>query len=151
MVPPDIIPFAGRFEGRTHYFALRVYFEDTDFSGLVYHASYLRFMERARTEMLRALGLDQRALLDGAAGAPIFFVVRSMDIDFRRPATMDDLLTVETEALDLGGASLLLEQRVLRQAELLVSAKVTIVCVEAGRARRLPPEVRAKLERLLPN
>ncbi len=132
-----------------HRTPVRVYYEDTDFSGLVYHASYLRFMERARTEMLRALGLDQRALLDGAAGAPIFFVVRSMDIDFRRPATMDDLLTVETEALDLGGASLLLEQRVLRQAELLVSAKVTIVCVEAGRARRLPPEVRAKFERLL--
>ncbi len=132
-----------------HRNSVRVYYEDTDFSGLVYHASYLRFMERARTEMLRALGLDQRALLDGAAGAPIFFVVRSMDIDFRRPATMDDELTVETEALDLGGASLLLEQRVLRQAELLVRAKVTIVCVEAGRARRLPPEVRAKFERLL--
>ncbi len=77
--------------------SIRVYYEDTDFSGLVYHASYLRFMERARTEMLRALGLDQRALLAGAAGAPIFFVVRSMDVDFQKPATMDDLLTVETE------------------------------------------------------
>lgn len=132
-----------------HLLPVRVYYEDTDFSGLVYHASYLRFMERARTEMLRALGLDQRALLEGAAGAPIFFVVRSMDIDFRRPATMDDELTVETEALDLGGASLSLEQRVLRQAELLVSAKVTVVCVEAGRARRFPPDVRAKFERLL--
>jgi acyl-CoA thioester hydrolase len=129
--------------------SIRVYYEDTDFSGLVYHASYLRFMERARTEMLRALGLDQRALLEGAAGAPIFFVVRSMDIDFRRPATMDDLLTVETVVLKLGGASLSLEQRVLRQAELLVSANVTVVCVEAGRARRFPPEVRAKFERLL--
>jgi acyl-CoA thioester hydrolase len=129
--------------------SIRVYYEDTDFSGLVYHASYLRFMERARTEMLRALGLDQRALLEGAAGAPIFFVVRSMDIDFRRPATMDDLLTVETSVLKLGGASLTLEQRVLRQAELLVSANVTVVCVEAGRARRFPPEVQAKFERLL--
>ena len=134
-----------------HLFPVRVYYEDTDFSGLVYHASYLRFMERARTEMLRALGLDQRALLEGAAGAPIFFVVRSMDIDFRRPATMDDVLTVETEALELGGASLSLEQRVLRQAELLVRAKVTVVCVEGGRARRFPPDVRAKFERLLPD
>ena len=131
--------------------SIRVYYEDTDFSGLVYHASYLRFMERARTEMLRALGLDQRALLAGAVGAPIFFVVRSMDVDFQKPATMDDLLTVETETLELGGASLTLEQRVLRQAELLVRAKVRIVCVEAGRARRLPPEVRAKFQRLLPN
>jgi acyl-CoA thioester hydrolase len=131
--------------------SIRVYYEDTDFSGLVYHASYLRFMERARTEMLRALGLDQRALQAGAGGAPIFFVVRSMDVDFQKPATMDDLLTVETEILELGGASLTLEQRVTREAELLVRAKVRIVCVEAGRARRLPPEVRAKFECLLPN
>jgi acyl-CoA thioester hydrolase len=101
--------------------------------------------------MLRSLGLDQRALLEGKAGAPIFFVVRSMDVDFQKPATMDDLLTVETEALELGGASLTLEQRVLRQAELLVRAKVRVVCVEAGRARRLPSEVRAKFEVLLPN
>jgi acyl-CoA thioester hydrolase len=131
--------------------SVRVYYEDTDFSGLVYHASYLRFMERARTEMLRSLGLDQKALLEGAAGAPIFFVVRSMDVDFQKPATMDDQLTVETEALELGGASLTLQQRVLRNAELLVCAKVRVVCVEGGRARRLPPEVRAKFERLLPN
>ncbi|MDP3554665.1 tol-pal system-associated acyl-CoA thioesterase [Methylocystis sp.] len=131
--------------------SIRVYYEDTDFSGLVYHASYLRFMERARTEMLRSLGLDQHALLAGATGAPIFFVVRSMDVDFQKPATMDDLLTVETDTLELGGASLTLEQRVLRQAQLLVRAKVRIVCVEAGRARRLPPEVRAKFECLLPN
>lgn len=131
--------------------SVRVYYEDTDFSGLVYHASYLRFMERARTEMLRSLGLDQKALIEGAAGAPIFFVVRSMDVDFQKPATMDDLLTIETETLELGGASLTLEQRVLREAELLVSAKVRVVCVEGGRARRLPPEVRAKFERLLPN
>jgi acyl-CoA thioester hydrolase len=131
--------------------SVRVYYEDTDFSGLVYHASYLRFMERARTEMLRSLGLDQKALLEGAAGAPIFFVVRSMDVDFRKPATMDDLLTVETETIELGGASLTLDQRVLRDAELLVRAKVRVVCVEGGRARRMPPDVRSKFERLLAN
>jgi acyl-CoA thioester hydrolase len=131
--------------------SVRVYYEDTDFSGLVYHASYLRFMERARTEMLRSLGLDQKALLEGAAGAPIFFVVRSMDVDFRKPATMDDLLTVETETIELGGASLTLDQRVLRDAELLVCARVRVVCVEGGRARRMPPDVRSKFERLLAN
>jgi acyl-CoA thioester hydrolase len=131
--------------------SIRVYYEDTDFSGLVYHASYLRFMERARTEMLRSLGLDQKALLEGAAGAPIFFVVRSMDVDFRKPATMDDLLTVETETIELGGASLTLDQRVLRNAELLVRARVRVVCVEGGRARRMPPDVRSKFERLLAN
>ncbi|KAF0209233.1 MAG: Tol-pal system-associated acyl-CoA [Methylocystaceae bacterium] len=136
--------------------SIRVYYEDTDFSGLVYHASYLRFMERARTEMLRSLGLDQKALLEGAAGAPVFFVVRSMDVDFQKPATMDDLLTVETETLELGGASLTLEQRVLRQAELLVRAKVRIVCVEAGRMpspsgrRLLRPKMAARWESTKP-
>lgn len=132
-----------------HSLTIRVYYEDTDFSGLVYHASHLRFMERGRTELLRALGLHQRALLEGAAGTPIFFVVRSMDIDFKRPATMDDLLTVETRALELGGASMTLDQRILRGEELLVAATVKVVCVENGRARRLPAQVRAKFESLL--
>jgi acyl-CoA thioester hydrolase len=131
-----------------HRLPVRVYYEDTDFSGLVYHASYLRFMERARTEMLRDLGLHQRALLEGASGAPIFFVVRAMEVDFQRPATMDDLLTVETSALALGGASLTLDQRVLRGEEPLVRATVKVVCVEAGRARRIPADVRAKFESL---
>lgn len=132
-----------------HRLPIRVYYEDTDFSGLVYHASYLRFMERARTEMLRELGLHQRALAEGAPGAPIFFVVRAIDIDFQKPATMDDLLTVETRAQALGGASLTLDQRVLRGEELLARATVKVVCVEAGRARRIPAELRAKFQSLL--
>lgn len=128
---------------------IRVYYEDTDFSGLVYHASHLRFMERGRTELLRSLGLHQRALLEGAAGAPIFFVVRAMDIDFRRPATMDDLLLVESRVTDIGGASVTLDQRILRDGELLVAAAVKVVCVENGRARRLPAAVRESFERAL--
>jgi len=129
-----------------HTIPIRIYWEDTDASGLVYHTSYIRFMERGRTELLRTRGLDQRALFEGAVGTPIFFVVRAMDIDFRKPALMDDLLSVETRVLEIGGASLDLEQRVIRHGELLVSAKVKVVCVENGRARRLPPEVRAKFE-----
>ncbi|MEF3365987.1 tol-pal system-associated acyl-CoA thioesterase [Methylocystis sp. 9N] len=132
-----------------HRLPIRIYYEDTDFSGLVYHASYLRFMERARTEMLRELGLHQRALAEGASGALIFFVVRAMEIDFQKPATMDDLLTVETRAEALGGASLTLDQRVLRGDELLARAAVKVVCVEAGRARRIPAEVRAKFQSLV--
>lgn len=127
-----------------HRLAIRVYYEDTDFSGLVYHASHLRFMERGRTELLRSLGLHQRALLEGAAGARFFFVVRAMDIDFKKPALMDDLLTVETRVSDIGGASVTLDQRVMRKDELLVSATVKVVCVENGRARRLPANVREK-------
>lgn len=132
-----------------HRLPIRIYYEDTDFSGLVYHASYLRFMERARTEMLRELGLHQRALAEGASGAPIFFVVRAMEIDFQKPATMDDLLTVETRAEALGGASLTLDQRVIRAEELLARAVVKVVCVEGGRARRIPAEARAKFQSLL--
>jgi acyl-CoA thioester hydrolase len=131
-----------------HTLPVRVYWEDTDASGLVYHTSYIRFMERGRTELLRSLGLDQRPLLEGAAGAAIFFVVRAMELDFRKPALMDDLLSVETRPLELGGASLTLDQRVLRGDETLVTAVVKVVCVEAGRARRLPADVRAKFESL---
>ncbi len=132
-----------------HILPVRVYWEDTDASGLVYHSSYIRFMERGRTELLRSLGLDQCPLLEGVAGAAIFFVVRAMDIDFRKPALMDDLVTVETRPVELGGASLTLDQRVLRGDETLVTAMVKVVCVEAGRARRLPADVRAKFESLL--
>lgn len=130
-----------------HRIAVRVYYEDTDFSGLVYHASHLRFMERGRTELLRELGLHQRALLEGGGGAPIFFVVRAMDIDFKRAAHMDDLLAIETQVIEIGAASVALDQRVMRDGELLVSAKVKVACVESGRARRLPAQVREKFER----
>jgi acyl-CoA thioester hydrolase len=126
-----------------HRFPVRVYYEDTDFSGLVYHASHLRFMERGRTELLRALGIHQRALLEGTGGG-LFFVVRAMTIDFRRPGLMDDLLTVETLVVDVAGASIELAQRILRGEEALVTATVKVVAVENGRARRLPPDVREK-------
>jgi acyl-CoA thioester hydrolase len=132
-----------------HRLSIRVYYEDTDFSGLVYHASHLRFMERGRTELLRELGIHQRALHEGEAGSGFFFVVRAMNIDFRRPALMDDLLTIETRLEAIGGASLTLAQTVLRDGEALVIAKVTVAAVEKGRARRLPPEVRAKFEQIL--
>ena len=126
--------------------AIRIYYEDTDFSGLVYHASYLRFMERGRTELLRELGLTQRALVEQGA---LFFVVRAMEIDFRRPALMDDLLTVETAIVSVGGASIGMDQKVLRDEELLVSAQVTVAAVENGRAKRLPPQIREKFEKIL--
>lgn len=132
-----------------HLFKIRVYYEDTDFSGYVYHASHVRFIERARTEMLRELGLQQRALLAGEAGAGFFFVVRAMELDFRRPALMDDLLTVETRLVAIGGASLTFAQRILRGDEPLALAKVTIAAVENGRAYRLPPEVRTSFETFL--
>lgn len=125
-----------------HALPIRVYWEDTDASGLVYHATYIRFMERGRTELLRTLGLVQRDLLESPTAPPIFFVVRKMDVDFERPGRMDDLLTVETAVAAIGGASVDLDQRVLRDGELLAKARVRVVCVEGGRARRLPAQAR---------
>jgi acyl-CoA thioester hydrolase len=122
-----------------HEFSIRVYYEDTDFSGVVYHASYLRFMERGRTEMLRARGIEQAGLTFG-------FAVRAMQIDYLKPARMDDLLTIKTKVSKMGGASLDMEQRVLRGSEVLVTATVRIACLAEGKAARLPADVRARLE-----
>lgn len=132
-----------------HTLSVRIYWEDTDASGLVYHTSYIRFMERGRTELLRTLGLVQRELLESPDGAPMFFVVRKMDVAFERPGRMDDLLTVETAVTAIGGASVDLDQRVLREGELLVKATVKVVCVEDGRARRLPAQARESFLRAL--
>ena len=126
-----------------HLHPIRVYYEDTDFSGVVYHASYLRFLERGRTELIRALGIGQRDLFDGAV--PLAFAVRRMSLDFLKPALMDDLLAVETTPVLARGASMELHQRVLREAEVLVTAQVTVACVGGGRARRIPEALRARL------
>ena len=126
-----------------HALPIRVYYEDTDFSGFVYHASYLRFMERGRTELLRALAGNQMDLHRDAEG--LVFVVRRMTLDFIRPAVMDDQLTVVTRTRDLRGASMTLAQEVRRGTEVLVSAEVTVACVRDGRATRLPDSLRAKL------
>jgi acyl-CoA thioester hydrolase len=126
-----------------HRIAIRIYYEDTDFSGVVYHASYLRFMERGRTELIRDLGIDQKELFDG--GAALAFAVRSMTIEWLRPAMMDDMLTVETIAVEMKGASMTVRQRVLRGEEALVTADVKVVCVGGGKARRIPDGLRLKL------
>jgi acyl-CoA thioester hydrolase len=130
-----------------HVHHVRVYYEDTDFSGAVYHANYLRFMERARTEMLRGLGVDQGAALTGGADERFGFVVRAMTIDFHRPARMDDWLAVATTVEKIGAATLELLQVVKRGGDTLASARVRVACVVDGRAARMPPGVRAKLEK----
>ncbi len=129
-----------------HRFAVRVYYEDTDFSGVVYHANYLRYLERGRTEMLRDRGIGQADLFAGAGGESFGFAVAGMEIAFRRPARMDDILDVETEVLSVGGATLRLRQRLFRDAELLVEALVRIATLSRGRAARLPPAIAAKLK-----
>lgn len=127
----------------THTISLRVYYEDTDLAGIVYYANYLKFIERGRSEFVRARGIDQSAL---KAQSGIVFAVRRVEADYLSPAKFDDLLTVETQLTELKGASLTMHQRVLRGETLLFTATVVLVCLsDAGRAARLPDAVRAQL------
>ena len=130
----------GEIRDGCHVMAVRVYYEDTDFTGIVYHANYLRFMERGRTNYLRLIGADHRALFEAAdREAPGFaFVVRSMAIEFLRPARMDDVLDVVTAPVEVKGASMMLRQTVMRGAEVLVEARVRVAFVSGGRARPMP-------------
>ena len=134
-------------DGR-HEMAVRVYYEDTDFSGIVYHASYLRFMERGRTNYLRLIGADHRSLFEATEReAPGFaFVVRSMAIEFLKPARMDDVLAVITEPEEVKGASMTLRQKVMRRDDVLVEALVRVAFVSDGRARPIPKPLRAAMQ-----
>src|SRR5580692_9822936 len=130
-------------DGR-HHMQIRVYYEDTDFSGIVYHASYLRFMERGRTNHLRLLGADQHALFaEAQAETPGFaFVVRSMQIDYFKPARMDDVLDVVTWPVAVKGASITLAQEVRKGADVLVKAQVRVAFIGEGRAQPIPKSLR---------
>jgi acyl-CoA thioester hydrolase len=130
-------------DGR-HVLTVRVYYEDTDFTGIVYHANYLRYMERGRTNYLRLIGADHRALFEEVEEeAPGFaFVVRSMNIDFLKPARMDDVLDIVTEPEEVKGASTTVRQRVMRGEELLVEARVRVAFISGGRARPIPKPLR---------
>jgi acyl-CoA thioester hydrolase len=150
MTTPESWPdLAGRLVEGAHILPIRIYFEDTDFSGLVYHANYLRFMERGRSDMLRLLGVNHDALDEGILGERLAFAVRRIDVEFFRPARIDDLVEVETRVAETAGARLVLDQLVRCRSVVLVAAKVTIVMInDSGRARRLPQIVRDKLTEL---
>lgn len=134
-------------DGR-HIQPIRVYYEDTDFSGIVYHANYLRFMERGRTNYLRLIGADHRKLFEETEKeAPGFaFVVRSMTLDFYKPAVMDDILHVVSEPSEVKGASVTLHQRVMRGDELLLEAHVRVAFVSNGRAKPIPKPLRIAMK-----
>ena len=139
---------SGTIRNGRHVLPVRVYYEDTDFSGVVYHASYLRFMERGRTDYLRLLGVDHRALFEETEReAPGFaFVVRTMQIEFLRPARMDDVLEISTAPQEVKGASITLDQRVMRGDEILVEAKVRVAFVSGGKAQRIPKPLRQAMQ-----
>jgi acyl-CoA thioester hydrolase len=131
---PDI---SGCFESKVHRLPIRVYYEDTDFSGAVYHANYLKFCERARSDCLRLLGIHHSEMHGTAS-----FVVRRMVCDFLKPALIDNLLEVETRFVEFAGARMELIQTVLRAGEKLFEAQVTVALVDGqGRPKRLPPDM----------
>ena len=134
--------------GRRHVLAVRTYFEDTDFSGLVYHASYVRFCERGRSDFLRLLGNDHRALIDGSAGRePAAFVVRRMTLEFLKPARIDEVLEVTTKVREMTAATLVLDQVVTRGADRVFEAVVTVVLVSrSGKVLRIADGLRRALK-----
>jgi len=127
----------------SHHFKMRVYYEDTDLAGIVYYANYLKFIERARTEWVCSLGIDQMALRTTHG---VVFAVRRVEADYLRPARFGDDLIVETALQSMGGARLMLDQAINRGGERVFQAIVTLVCLtDDGHAARLPAEVRARL------
>jgi acyl-CoA thioester hydrolase len=142
------VPLDGEIRDGCHVLMVRVYYEDTDFTGIVYHANYLRYMERGRTNYLRLLGTDHRVLFEETEKeAPGFaFVVRSMSIDFLKPARMDDVLEIVTEPREVKGASITLHQRIMCGVDLLVEARVRVAFVSGGRARPIPKPLRLAMK-----
>jgi acyl-CoA thioester hydrolase len=141
------VPLDGEIRDGRHVMPVRVYYEDTDFTGIVYHANYLRFMERGRTNYLRLIGAGHRALFEAAEReAPGFaFVVRAMTVEFLKAARMDDILAITTAPEEIKGASMILRQTVTREAEVLVEASVRVAFVSGGRARPMPKPLRIAL------
>lgn len=146
--PQDWPDLAGRLVAgdggrQSHRLPVRVYFEDTDFSGVVYHATYLRWCERGRSDFLRLLGNDHQALLEGKDGTPAAFVVRRMNLDFKKPARIDDVLEVATRLAEMSTAVLTLDQSVTRDGTKLFEARVEVVLVSlAGKPQRLSQRMR---------
>ncbi len=143
--PPSFLP--GYFDGPAHLFRLRVYFEDTDLSGIVYHANYLRFMERARSDMLRLAGIDQRAAQESGAGA---WAVTDLSITYRSPARLDDDLVVVSTVRAVRGASVVIDQHIRRADMVLTRASVTAAFVAPnGRPVRQPAQWRARFTAIM--
>ena len=143
----DALTALGRISGNEHRLVLRVYFEDTDLTGVVYHANYLRFMERARSDMLVAAGIDQRAAFEGGEGA---YAVRGLRIDYRAPARLGEELRVASRLMSLRPAAVVIQQRVMRGETILAEAEVEAAFVSpSGRPRRQPAEWVAAFEPLM--
>ncbi|MEO6152516.1 MAG: YbgC/FadM family acyl-CoA thioesterase [Croceibacterium sp.] len=141
-------PASGGFDGVLHRYAVRVYYEDTDLSGVVYHANYLRWFERARSDVLSLLGIDQRAAADAGDG---YFTVAEIALRYTAPARLEDTVIIETRALEIGAATVRINKRALRGAQLLVEGTLRIGFITPeGRPRRQPAAWRAAFLTILP-
>jgi acyl-CoA thioester hydrolase len=141
MTDPDGL---GRFEGKTHILPIRIYYEDTDLSGVVYHANYLRYMERGRTEFFRLAGISKMAMLDDAE--PTAWTLRTASLEFFRPARLEDQLEIRTTCPLLSGARMQADQKIYSSDTLLVHGTVeACIMTLSGKPRRIPQAVRAKL------
>ena len=139
-----VIPISGP----TFSLPLRVFYEDTDAAGIVYYANYLKFAERGRTEMMRALGLEHTGI---EAQTGVLFTVRWLSADYLQPARLDDMLSVDTRVVEIGAATLRLDQQISRDGAVLAALDVLVACVgRDGRPRRVPPALRAALEKPAP-
>lgn len=137
-------PPSGKIEGARHFYPVRVFFEDTDLSGIAYHANYLKWCERARSDLLRVLGINQREAFEAGEGV---YAVSEAQIRWRRPARLDDELVVQTRALELRAASARMEQKVMRGEELLAEVDIVAAFVTPeGRPRRQPEDWRRAFE-----
>lgn len=137
-------PAEGMFDGPRHLYPIRVHYEDTDLSGIVYHANFLKFAERARSEILRQLGIDQRAASEAGEG---HYAVAEANVRFLRPAGLDDALVVETTTAELGAASVRMMQRILREGVLVAEVAIRVGFVAPdGRPRRQPQAWRTAFE-----
>jgi acyl-CoA thioester hydrolase len=139
-------PYEGGFVGRVHHFALRVYFEDTDVAGIVYHANYLKYVERARSDMLRAAGIDQRAAIESGEGV---YVVAEARIKYRASAKLDDDLLVLSEVVAVRAASCAIQQRVMRGGDVLAEVEIIAAFLADGRPKRQPRAWVEIFERLM--
>ncbi len=145
---PDL---AGRLVDGDHVLPVRVYYEDTDFTGVVYHGAFVRFIERGRSDFVRLIGIHHSELEGGVHGARLAFAVRGMTFDFAKPARIDDLLEIRTSIISFRGARIVFDQKVLRGEDTLVAAEVTVAIItQEGRPTRLPKALSDKMLPYIP-
>jgi acyl-CoA thioester hydrolase len=146
----EILPHSGIMKNNEHIFPVRVYYEDTDVGGVVYYANYLKYLERARSEMLGMLAIDQAEMLHYNKADDVSFVVRRCEVDFKLSARLDDCLNVRTQIINLGGASIIMQQDIFKNGICIIEAIIKIAVIDkSGKPKKLPKLIAEKFEKLL--